>query len=220
MEFHFEFCDHSEVAATSTQGPKQVRVLLGIGVYQRTVRCHESEALDVIAGQSKSPGEPSRASAKDQSGGSGVRDDAGGKHESCFLRRIVNRSQQAAPCESSPTGLGIHRDLAHPRQIDHQAAIACAEACKAMPSATNCSQNSYRRGGADCVLHIAYICATRNEAWCASYHAIPNALRLFVAAVRRAQQVSLESPVERRVKFQAGFDHYVFSLQNVPLTRE
>jgi hypothetical protein len=84
-----------------------------------------------------------------------------------------------------------------------------------MPTTTDCSKNSYLRGGADCVLHVAYICAARDETWCASYHAIPDATRFFVAAIARTHQVTFELPVERRVNLFAGFDHCVLTLQNV-----
>jgi hypothetical protein len=66
----------------------------------------------------------------------------------------------------------------------------------------------------DCVLHIAYIGAARDEARCASYHAIPNDTRVFVATFAGAQQITFESAVERRVNLFAGFDHLLLSLEN------
>ena len=58
------------------------------------------------------------------------------------------------------------------------------------------------------------------EAWCASYHAIPDDARLLIATLAGAQQVTFEMSVERRIDLFAGFDQLVLSLQNVFVTRE
>ncbi|MGA7460741.1 MAG: hypothetical protein WBW69_10970 [Candidatus Korobacteraceae bacterium] len=56
-----------------------------------------------------------------------------------------------------------------------------------MPSTTDRGENSGLSGSSDCVLHVAYICATRDKAWFASYHAIPNGTRVFIPALAGAQ---------------------------------
>src|ERR1700730_18592245 len=84
-----------------------------------------------------------------------------------------------------------------------------------MPPTTDGGKNAGLRSSSDCVLHIAHIRAARDEPWCASYHAIPNDTRVFVGAFARAQQLTLESPVERRVNLFAGLDHLVLSSQNI-----
>ncbi|MFZ0799837.1 MAG: hypothetical protein WAM98_18780 [Terriglobales bacterium] len=143
-----------------------------------------------------------------------MRDDTGGKYQPHFLRCGINRSQQATPCDPSPARLRINHDVPHSRQINHQAAIAGAKTCQAMPSTTNGGKNSNLRSGSDCALHIAYIRAAGNQSWRASGQAIPNGTRVFVAAIAWAEQITFESPVERRVNFFAGFDHLVHSLPN------
>jgi hypothetical protein len=84
-----------------------------------------------------------------------------------------------------------------------------------VPSTTDGGEDSVLCGGSDCGLHIAYICTARDKAWCASHHAIPNGARIFVTPFAGAQQITFESPVERRVNLFAGFDHLVLSWQNV-----
>ena len=114
-----------------------------------------------------------------------MRDDAGGKDESCFLCCAIDRSQQATSGDPGPPRLGINRDLAHSRQVNHQAAIARTKTCEAMPSTADSSKNSGLRGGLDRALHVAHICAARDEAWCLSYHAIPDDARVLVARFGR-----------------------------------
>jgi hypothetical protein len=144
-----------------------------------------------------------------------MRYDSGRKDQSRSLRCGINRSQQTTTCDPSAARLRIDKDLPHSRQVNHQAAIAGAETCKAMSSTTNGGKNSNLGGGSDCVLHIAYICAARDKSWRASHHAVPNGTRLFVAAFAGAEQITFKSPVKRRVNLFAGFDHLVLSLQNV-----
>jgi hypothetical protein len=144
-----------------------------------------------------------------------VGDDAGGKDQSCFLRCGINRSQQTAACDARPAGIGINSDVAHSREVNHHAAIACAETRKAMPSAADSGKNSGLIGGSDGNLHVAYICAACDKAWRANYHAVPNDAGVFVGAFARAQQIAFESSAERRVSLFAGFDHRGLSLQNV-----
>jgi hypothetical protein len=78
-----------------------------------------------------------------------------------------------------------------------------------MSAAADGGNNSSLRSGSDCVLHIAYICATRDKARGTRYHGIPNVTRVLVAAFAGAQQITFESLVERRVNLFTGFDHLV-----------
>src|ERR1700722_2759730 len=124
-----------------------------------------------------------------------MRDNAGGKDETCLLRCAVDRSQQAPSGESGAARLGIDHDLAHSRQVDHHPAIAGAKTGEAMPSTTDRSENPGLRAGSDRALHVTHIGTARNKARSASYHSIPNGARVFVAAVAGAHQIAFESLV-------------------------
>src|SRR5579864_7351586 len=87
-----------------------------------------------------------------------------------------------------------------------------------MPSTANSSKNSSLRGGSDRALYIAHICATRDKAWCLSYHAIPDGARVFEPALTGAQQLTFELLAERRVDLFTGFVHFALSLQDVLVT--
>jgi hypothetical protein len=84
-----------------------------------------------------------------------------------------------------------------------------------MPTTTDGGENSGLRACSDGALHIAYIRAACDDARRAGHHTIPNDTRVFVAAFSRAQQITFESLVERRVNIFAGVDHFVISSQNV-----
>jgi hypothetical protein len=81
-----------------------------------------------------------------------------------------------------------------------------------MPATADGGKNPDLRSSSDRVLHIAYVCATRDKARSAGEHAIPDDTRLFVAAILGTHQVAFKSPVEQRAKRLAGFDHFGCSL--------
>jgi hypothetical protein len=87
-----------------------------------------------------------------------------------------------------------------------------------MPATANGGEDVDLSGGSDCVLHIRCVCATRDKAWLAGEHAIPDEAGIFIAAIGWTNQIAFKSRVERRVNFLAGFDHFGRSLMS-PLNR-
>jgi hypothetical protein len=73
MQPDFEFRDHTKVATATTQGPKQIGIVLGVGAHDGVVGSQERETLDVVAGKSETSRQPSSAATQDQPRRSGVR---------------------------------------------------------------------------------------------------------------------------------------------------
>jgi hypothetical protein len=113
MEYHFELSDHSKVATTSAQGPKQLGVLFPIGVHHGTVRCYQSEAFNVVDREPMQPGEPAKSAAENQPSGSRVRDYARGENKSLLLSGDVDRAEQAAARKPTSTSLAVDRYVSH-----------------------------------------------------------------------------------------------------------
>jgi hypothetical protein len=88
----------------------------------------------------------------------------------------------------------MNRDLTHSRQVNHQAMIAGAEACEAMPSTTDRGWNPDGAGASDCALYIAYIETPRDQAWRPSAHAVPNRSGVVVPILAGTQQITFELP--------------------------
>src|SRR5437899_9210319 len=145
-----------------------------------------------------------------------MRDHAGGKNQSCFLRCSINRAQQTAASKARPARLGVNGDLTHFREVNHHAAIARAEAGKAMPATADSSKKSRFTGGPDGILEIARISAACDQSRRARKHAIPDEACVFIAAVAGTQQIAFELPMKRRVDLFAGFNHCVLSMQKCP----
>jgi hypothetical protein len=119
-----------------------------------------------------------------------VGNDAGRKSKSLLLSGLVDGSKKAAPRQPASTSLLVDRYLAHFRQIDHQSAVASAEARKTMPAAAHSSENTDSRGCSNRSLYISDTGATRDQAGRARYHAVPDAPGLFVFHVLRTHQIS------------------------------
>src|SRR5580692_6076697 len=113
MEFHFELGDDAEVAATSAQGPKQVRVFARARMHKGTVGSHHRQAFDVVARQAVQASEPAKSSAQNQPGGAGVRDYSGGKNQAVFLRSRIDRAEQTAAGKAGFAAFGVDRYLTH-----------------------------------------------------------------------------------------------------------
>src|SRR5215472_1609258 len=106
MEPYFELGDNAEVAASSAQGPEQIGVLARVAAHDGRVGGDEGEGFDVVAGEAKASSQPPCAAAENQARGSGVRDNARGKDQAGWLRRVVNRSEEttAGECGAASGG--------------------------------------------------------------------------------------------------------------------
>src|SRR5579863_4145082 len=196
MEFYFEIRDDTEVATASAQGPKQVGVFSCARMHNRALGSHYCETFDVVARQTVQAGQPAESSTKNQTGSAGVRDYSRGKNKTVLLRGCIDRTEQTAAGEARVAGLRINQYLTHSREIDHQAAVASAEAGEAMASAAQGSQNASGRSGPDGILHILDVGATGYKSGGAGCHRVPNASRLDVALVTGTEQISAEPAIQ------------------------
>src|SRR5271169_6691700 len=126
-------------------------------MFDRAVCRHQGEAFNVVAGESVEPGEPTESSSEDQSRRARVRHYACGEDETVFLGCDIDRAEQAAALKTASAGAAVDRYMAHPRQVDHQAVVAGAEAGKAVASTAHRSENSCGCGGPDCGLNIGNV---------------------------------------------------------------
>ena len=137
MEPELELDHDPEVAATPTQAPEQVRVLGAARAQDPAIRAHDRVRLDVVARQAELPGEPTHPAAERQPTHARVGDVAGRGRKAVGLGRAVEAAQQRTPTDSRAAPVGIDPDVAHRRQVDHQAAVRDAQAEDAMPAGTH-----------------------------------------------------------------------------------
>src|ERR1700738_820770 len=136
-----------------------------------------------------------------------MRDDAGRKGETFFLRGSIDRSQQATACEPTPSRFLVHRDFAHARQIDHHSVIASAESSEAVPSTTYGCEDSRSHRNPDRGLHVRDVSTAGDQGRAAGHHAVPNASRWLVLRIMGTQQIAAELLPQGAVDLVRSFLH-------------
>jgi hypothetical protein len=124
MECHLKFSHDAKVASSSSQSPKQIRVLAGVSADYRSIRNNHGKSPHIVTGQAVQAIEPSGSASKNQATGAGVGNDTGRKSQSHRLRCTVNGTKQASTLESRMPCLREDFDLAHWREVNDQAVIA------------------------------------------------------------------------------------------------
>jgi hypothetical protein len=136
-----------------------------------------------------------------------MRNNSRRKNQPGFLRCRIYRSQQASASKPRTPRFGVNHDVSHFQEINHQAAIACAKAGKAVSAAADSSEQSNFGSGANSILNIGYIGAPCDQAGRVIEHAIPDTARGFIIAMAGAQQITFELPMKRRVNLFTGCEH-------------
>jgi len=137
VKTHFKFRNDTEVSATTTKCPEEIAIFLGVCPQNGTVRSNDSEALDVIAGQTVRPAQPTRSSSQDKPAGAGMRNHTSGKREAYLLGCRINGPQEAAATELCRPRVLIDMNVAKSGEIDHQAIVASARTGQAVSAAAN-----------------------------------------------------------------------------------
>jgi hypothetical protein len=94
----------------------------------------------------------------------------------------------------------MHCDLAHPREVNYETAIASTETSEAMTATADGGENSGGRGDPDRVLHIADVRTACNEARLLGDHSVPDCTRFFIMMMLGRQQIAAEPLSERRMR--------------------
>ncbi len=132
---------------------------------------------------------------------------ARGKGQAHFLRRDVNRAEEAPAGKARAARLGIDTHLSQEGEINHHAAVAGAKPRETVTSTADRGDYAGGGGGADGSLDIELIGATGDQAGLASNHAIPDRVSQGVGGVGGAQEIALELGAQRRMEVIDGCGH-------------
>src|SRR5437764_5496065 len=131
-----ERCQHSEVAASTADGPEKVFVLSVAGHQESAIGSDNVGRDQVVEREAEPTGEIADSTAKGETGDARGRDDASRRGQP----KGVSRGVEVAPgCPSfGPCGslFRVHPHAAHANEVDDEAAIAGAEAGDAVAAAT------------------------------------------------------------------------------------
>ncbi len=130
--------DHdAEVAATATQAPEQIWVLIGGCPHDVAVRGDERVGHDVVACQAGRASEPPHASAQRQPADAGVGHVPGRGGQPEGLGGAVQGAEHRAALHAGPQRDRIDGDAAKAGEVDHQPAVRNREAGDVVTAATH-----------------------------------------------------------------------------------
>src|SRR5206468_8209652 len=110
---------------------------------------------EVVRGQPMAAGEPPDTAAEREPADAGRRDEPASYREPGGLRRLVDVGPGRATLNDGTTPRRVDADLAHPREIDHEAAIGRREARQAVTPAAHCDLEVLAAGEPDRGDHVA-----------------------------------------------------------------
>src|SRR6185312_8389438 len=132
-----ELHDDSEVAASATEPPEQLRTLVGGYAHDLAVSRDDCVGRDVVAGQAVPACHPAHPAAEGETPDAGVRDVARGRGQAERLSGAVHGSQQRATLHPGTPGHGIHGDAVQAGEVDHEPAVGDGEPGDVVPTAAH-----------------------------------------------------------------------------------
>jgi hypothetical protein len=135
VEAELERRDHAEVAAAAAQRPEKIGMLVLGGAHEFAVRRHDVGAEEVVDGEAVLAHQPADATAKGESGDSGVAHDPAGGGQTVRLRLVVNIAPQRTTLHPGAAVGGIDPHAPHRREVDNDAVVANSSARDVMASA-------------------------------------------------------------------------------------
>ena len=129
--------DDAEVPASPAERPEQVFVLTFAGDEGPSVGGHDVGRDEVVERQAEAPAEVADPAAEREPADAGRGDDAAGGRQAVGVRRVVEVAPRGAALGARGAVRRVDGDVAHRRQVDHDAAVAGAEAGHAVPAAAH-----------------------------------------------------------------------------------
>ncbi len=185
MQLVLEGRDDAEVAAASSDGPEQVRVLLGAGPQQTSVSGHDVGGYEVVAREPVAAVQPPQPAAEREPRDPSHRDDSEGRGQPERLGRAVELAQGEPGFGPRRPRLGIDLDGFHPGQVDHESAVVRGVACDAVTAPAHCEREVVPTCECDGANHVGRIDRPDHGQGPTVDHAVEQRAGRVVAAVTR-----------------------------------
>ena len=129
-------CD-AEVRACAAEAPEQLRLVVGAGPYDASIRGHELDGAKAVDRQPELPLETADAATERQPGDAGVPDDSHRADEPVLLRRDVELAEERSSAGSGESSRRVDADGVQPREVDDEAAVGRRVADRAVTAAAD-----------------------------------------------------------------------------------
>ena len=194
MEAEGEARYDAEVAATATERPEQVVVLVRRGAADLAVRGHDLDLLEVVDCPAEAACQIAETTAERQAGEAGLGDEAEHGGQPVLLGRAVDVVQEAARLDVGQPALDVHLDVLKSRHVECKATVGERRPCNVVPAALYREQDSVRAGEPNCLADVVGGEGLYDDGRPLRDHAVPNADRPVEAGIAREEH----RPVEPR----------------------
>jgi hypothetical protein len=196
VQLEREVCDNAKIAATTTNSPEEVRVLIGARSQNTSIGSDELHGQQVIDREAVFTHQPAHAPTQSEACQPGSRDVA---DRSCqteglgFAHKFANRETWLGPGD---TLHWIDLDTFHRGEIDDDASVAGAIPREAVASTTNGDGKLLSACELDSRDDIGNIGAAGDQGGIFINHTIPDPAGALVAVVAWADQITMKMGLE------------------------
>ena len=189
--------DDAEVAGSTAQTPEQIGMLICRRRHEPPVGSDEVDREQVVDRQAVLPRQPADAAAESQPGDAGVGDLPAGDSQPECLRLAIDVAPERARLRPRRACGRIDPDALHPREIEHDPAVAGRVARRRVAA----SPHGERGSGLAGVVHdrddVDRAERTDDREGLHVEHAVPDPPRRVVVGVYRGDQLTAQLSVER-----------------------
>ena len=140
--------------------------------------------------------QPALAAAEREAGEARVADGAGGDGEAEALRLAVELAEAQAGAGDDDAALGVDGDPLERGEVEHDAAVADAEARHAVPAAAHGERQSAVAGGGEHGHDVVGVATARDDGGAAVDRAVEDGARVVVAAVAGDDDVAAHAAAQ------------------------
>ena len=129
-------------------------------------------------------------SAQRQPGHAGGRNEAARHRPAKRVRRVIHVAPHAAGLDAHGLLSGVHANTFHARQVDHQAAVAAAQASAVVPAGADRRQHVVRDAELYRRNHVGHVHAVGDQRRLLVDHAVVELARRVIVRVARLEQLA------------------------------
>jgi hypothetical protein len=197
VEPELERGDDAEVAATTTQTPEQVRVLLLVGGQELPIGGDDVGGKQVVTGQAVLAQEPPEATTQRQTGHPGGTDEAAGCRQIEDLGIVIDLTPGETRLTARRAADGIDPEAFHRREVNHQATVADGVTGHVVAAAADSNLELVLAGEVDGAHDVNCSDAASNQGRMLVDHAVVDHAGRVVARVTGTEELATQARAER-----------------------
>ncbi len=182
--------DDAEVAASTPDRPKEIRMLVGVGRDKAAIGQDDVHGQQVVDGQAIFARQVTQAATKGKAADAGGGDEAARCRHSEGVGGVVDLAPGAAALDAHGPRFRIDANALHLREVDHQPGVAGAEAGAVVAAPADSEEQVVLAGEGDGGDHVGDVGATGDHCGTLVDHAVVDRADRFIVRIARQDQVA------------------------------